>query len=126
MVACLDLKCVCLENVKGVLIAWGGEDAFYNKVIFILRKLVPEFNWCIDANLFDDASNPLFPMFLAALVQATYPLCNPRGHEARLCAKEVVWHVVLIPLWAQIHPGLETYRLWCPTDADTCSSSGPP
>lgn len=48
-VAMRKLKAVCLENVLGVLVAWGGKEAFYHKVLRILKTLVPELNWRIDA-----------------------------------------------------------------------------
>ena len=51
LIAHNGLVMVCLENVGGVLKRWGGKDSFFDKVIFIMRKLIPEFNWCVDALL---------------------------------------------------------------------------
>lgn len=51
LVAHKGLIMVCLENVGGVLREWGGEEAFFDKVVFILRQLVPELKWRVDACL---------------------------------------------------------------------------
>jgi site-specific DNA-cytosine methylase len=48
LIALHSLKCVLLENVKGVLQELNGEAPFFHRVTNMLNTLIPEFNWGVD------------------------------------------------------------------------------